>query len=182
MSTDLTQPSLEQSATRTDLARRLLARVERLPALLGTIPLTTEVQLLKGELSRGHDVLRSAGETNFLSVVTQVESALACLTWKQYTPEVADTLREAFGAGTRQEAFTFTDYDTIRTLFRDRGVPSVPAIDLDVLESGDLDDWKSGRALPHHRKRLRPKKGRNRREFRERYEPTESHEEFANLP
>jgi hypothetical protein len=81
-STDLTQTSLERPATRADLARRLLARVERLAALLGTVPLATEIQLLKRDLSRGHDLLRPAGETNFLSVVCLVEGALASLTWK----------------------------------------------------------------------------------------------------
>src|SRR5207302_5358957 len=102
---------LERPATRSDPARQLLARAERLPALLGTIPLTTEVQLLKRDLSRGHDVLRAANETNFLSVVTLVESALACLTWKQYTPAVVDVLRQAFSAAARATPFTFPDYD-----------------------------------------------------------------------
>src|SRR5256885_3183104 len=102
MSPGLTRPGLERPATRAELARQLLARVERLPALLGAIPLATEVQLLKRDLSRGHDVLRSAGEPNFLSVITLVESALACLTWKRYTPEVVDALRQAFAAGARQ--------------------------------------------------------------------------------
>jgi hypothetical protein len=41
------------------------------------------VQLLKRDLSRGHDVRRPAGVSNFLSVVALVESALACLTWKR---------------------------------------------------------------------------------------------------
>ena len=144
MSTDLTQPGLERPATRAGLARQLLDRVERLSPLLGTVPLATEVQLLKRDLSRGHDVLRPAGETNFLSVVTLVESALACLTWKQYTSVVVEALREAFTAGTRQGAFTFADYNTIRTLFRERGITVVPTIDLDALSPEDLEDGQEG--------------------------------------
>src|ERR671936_38491 len=105
MSTDLTRPDLARPATRADLARQLLARADRLEALLGTVPLATEIQLLKRDLSRGHDVLRHAGETNFLSVVCLVEAALASLTWKQYTPLIVDALREAFAAGTREGAF-----------------------------------------------------------------------------
>ncbi len=80
MSTDLTQPGLERPATRADLACQLLARVERLPTPLGTLPLATEVQLLRRDLLRGHDLLRASGEISFLPVVTLVESALACLT------------------------------------------------------------------------------------------------------
>jgi hypothetical protein len=144
MSTDLTRPGLERPATRADLARQLLARVERLPALLGTVPLATEVQLLKRDLSRGHEVLRTAGETNFLSVVCLVEAALAGLTWKQYTPEVVDALRFAFSGGTRPEPFAFADYDAVRGHFRERGLPVGPTIDLDALEPGDLDDGPEG--------------------------------------
>lgn len=145
MSTDLSQPGLERPATRADLARQLLARAERLPALLGTVPLATEVQLLKRDLSRGHNVLRaSPGELSFLSVVTLVESALACLTWKQYTHEIVEALRLAFAAGTREAPFTFADYDAVRRLFEERGILTVPAVDLDSLDPEDLDDGKEG--------------------------------------
>jgi hypothetical protein len=145
MSTDLTQPGLERPATRADLARQLLARVEQMQALLGTVPLATEVQLLKRDLSRGHDVLRaSPGEASFLSVVTLVESALACLTWKQYTHEVVDVLRQTFAAGTRQAPFTFADYDAVRQLFAERRIPTVPAVDLEALGPEDLEDGPEG--------------------------------------
>ena len=144
MSADLQQPGLQRPATRADLARQLLAHAERLAALLGTVPLATEIQLLKRDLSRGHDVLRPAGETNFLSVVVLVEAALAGLTWKQYTPAVVDPLREAFTAGTRQGPFTFDDYDRVRQLFRERGINVVPTIDLDALDPEDLDDGQEG--------------------------------------
>jgi hypothetical protein len=143
MTTDSTQLTPEVRS-RPELARQLLAHVERLPALLGTVPLATEVQLLKRDLSRGHDWMRAAGETNFLSLVTLVESGLACLTWKQYTPEVVAALREAFTAGMRQEAFTFADYDAVRRLFSERGIPTVPTIDLDSLEAEDLEDGQEG--------------------------------------
>jgi hypothetical protein len=86
-------------------------------------------------------VLRaSPGEVNFLSVVTLVESALACLTWKGYTPQVVEALREAFAAGTRTAPFTFADYDAVRRLFARRGIPTVPGVDLQSLGPEDLDD------------------------------------------
>jgi hypothetical protein len=104
------------------------------------VPLATELRLLKRDLSRGHEVLRSAGEANFLSVVTLVESALACLTWKQYTATVVDALHQSFAAGMCEEPFTFADYDAVRRLFVERGIPTVPAIDLQSLEPKDLED------------------------------------------
>src|SRR5258708_414635 len=64
MSTDLNQPILERPATRADLARQLLARVDRLAPRLGTIPLAAELQLLKRELARGHAVLSRRPEDN----------------------------------------------------------------------------------------------------------------------
>jgi len=140
MSTDLSQPSLARPATRVDLAQQLLGRVERLPTVLETVPLATEVQLLKRDLSRGHDMLRASNEINFLSVVTLVESALACLVWKQYTPQVVEALRQAFAGGTRQAPFTFADYDIVRQLFAAQGIPTVPTIDLNSLEPEDLND------------------------------------------
>lgn len=130
--------------TRVELGRRLLARVERLSTLLGTIPLATEIQLLKRDMRRGHDVLRAAGETDFLSVMCLVEAALALLTWKQYTPEVVDALREAFAAGTRPEPFTFGDYYAIRRLFRERDIPVGPTIDLDAIEPEDFEEGQKG--------------------------------------
>jgi hypothetical protein len=129
MTPDGTAQTQQRPLTREELARQLLARAERLPDLLGTIPLATELQLLKRDLSRGHEVLRTApGEINFLSVVTLVESALACLTWKQYTPEVVDAVRRAFAAGARPGPFIFADYDAVRRHFAERDIPTTPAM------------------------------------------------------
>jgi len=134
MSTDLSQTELERPQTRVDLARQLLERVERLPELLNTVPLATEVQLLKRDLSRGHEVLRAfPEERSFLSVVTLVESVLACLTWKEYTPQIVDALRQAFTAGIHQAPFTFADYDAICRLFGQRGIRTVPSVNLAIV-------------------------------------------------
>ncbi|HKI33886.1 MAG TPA: hypothetical protein VKA46_18680 [Gemmataceae bacterium] len=52
MSTDVGQRIEQQPATRGDLARQLLARVDRLVPRLGDVSLAPEVQLLKRELAR----------------------------------------------------------------------------------------------------------------------------------
>jgi hypothetical protein len=142
MSTDITQPGLERPTTRADLARQLLARVDRLEARLGDVSLAAEIQLLKRQLSRGHAVLSGRPEDNdYLSVICLVEAALASLTWKQYTPVVLAGLRRAFSAGTRDGAFPFEEYDAIRRHFRESDIPVGPTIDLN---SPDIEESEDG--------------------------------------
>ncbi len=103
MSSEITRSGVERPASRADLARQLLARVDRLEARLGDVSLAAEIQLLKRGLARGHAGLSDRPEdNNYLSVVCLVEAALASLTWKQYTPEVLAALHRAFAAGTRE--------------------------------------------------------------------------------
>jgi hypothetical protein len=131
VSTDLGQRTGQQPTTRADLARQLLARVERLTLRLGDVSLAAEIQLLKRELGRGHPVLSiRSQDNNFLSVVTLVEAALASLTWKAYTPEVLDALGQAFSAGLPEGEFTFEQYDALRRHFKALGIPTGPTIDL----------------------------------------------------
>jgi hypothetical protein len=142
VSTDLGRRTEPQSDTRADLARQLLARVDRLAARLGDVSLAAEVQLLKRELVRGHAILSDRPEdNNFLSVITLVEAALASLTWKGYTPAMLDGLRGAFSAAGRDGAFTFEGYDAIRRHFKAAGIPSGPTIDP---SSPDLEEDEDG--------------------------------------
>ncbi len=131
MTTGATPGTPHEVLSRPELARLLLARVDRLDPRLGDVSLAIEVQLLKRDLSRGHEMLASRPEdNNYLSVLTLIEAALASLTWKGYTPGVLEALRRAFSAGTREEAFTFADYDAIRRHFVVSGISTVPRIDL----------------------------------------------------
>jgi hypothetical protein len=142
VSTNLGQKTAPQPATRADLARQLLARVDRLAPRLGEVSLAAEIQLLKRELVRGHAVLAARPEdNNYLSVVTLVEAALASLTWKGYTPEVLDALRRAFAAGVGEGDFPFEAYDAIRRDFQKTGIPTGPTIDLTspAVEAEDED-------------------------------------------
>jgi hypothetical protein len=142
MSADVTQSGLERPATRADLARQFLDRVERFERRLADVSLAAELQLLKRELARGHAVLsRRPEDNNFLSVVTLVEGAMASLTWKEYTPQVLDALRRAFSAGLREGAFPFEEYDAIRRHFREASIPTGPTIDL---SSPDLEEGEDG--------------------------------------
>jgi hypothetical protein len=127
----------KQPASRAELARQLLARVNRLATRLGDVSLAAEVQLLKRELVRGHAILSARPEDNsFLSVITLVEAALASLTWKAYTPGVLDGLRGAFSTAGHEGEFTFEEYDAIRRQFKALGIPSGPTIDLEEDKGG----------------------------------------------
>jgi hypothetical protein len=140
MSVEATQKAGKEVQSRRDLARWLLARVERLAERQGDVSLAAEVLLLKRDLARGHDLLDSRpADNDYRSVVTLVEAALAALTWKGYTPQILDALRQAFTAGTREGAFTFADYDVIRRHFASVGIPTVPAIEL-TSSAGDAED------------------------------------------
>lgn len=77
MSTGLGQTIERQPTTRTDLARQLLARVDRFMTRSGDVSLAAEVQLLKRELGRGGANLSARSQNNDLrSVITLVEAAL----------------------------------------------------------------------------------------------------------
>jgi hypothetical protein len=141
MTTDATVGIQQHVPSRPELARQLLARADRLAPRLGDISFAAELQLLKRELARGHRLLSSPEDTNYLSVVTLVEGALASLTWKKYTPQILDALRLAFSAGTHEAPFTFEQYNAIRQHFKTSGIAIGPILELtpSTLESEDED-------------------------------------------
>jgi hypothetical protein len=73
MATDLGPKAAQQPASRADVARQLLACLERLAAQLGDVSLADEMQVLKREPAHGHAILSAPPEDNtYLSVVTLV--------------------------------------------------------------------------------------------------------------
>ena len=77
MSTDLGQKTAQQPTTRAELARQLLARLDRIATRLGEVSLAAEVQLLKRELVRGHALLCIRPEdNNYLSVITLTPNSI----------------------------------------------------------------------------------------------------------
>ena len=131
----------EGSRIRSELARDLVQRVVQLLPLVGDVALATHVGLLKRDLSRGHDLLKGhPGESNFLSIVTLVESTMAQLKWKQYTHSQLEAIRQVLDIGYRQVRVNFNDYEAARTLFSEKSVDATPRIDLDSLSLEDLTD------------------------------------------
>ena len=70
--------------------------MDRLESVLGDEAFTAELQLLKRDLARGHELLAPA-DKDYRSVLTLVEGALACLTWKAYTPATLEAQGRARG-------------------------------------------------------------------------------------
>src|SRR5207245_9263058 len=108
----------EGSRVRSELARDLVQRVDQLLPLVGDVSLATHIGLLKRDLSRCHDSLRDhPGESNYLSIVTLVESAMAQLKWKQYVKPQLETIRQVLDIGYHQVRVRFDDYQKARALF-----------------------------------------------------------------
>jgi len=79
-------------------------------------------------------------ETNFLSIITLIESSLSQLKLKEYTSEHLECIRAAVDVGYRQTQVNFSDYDRIRREFDTVGIDTHPRIDLDSLSEDDLTD------------------------------------------
>ena len=94
----------EGGRVRSELARDLVKRVDQLLLLVGDVSLATHIGLLKHDLSRCHDALKPPlSETNYLSIVTLVEAAMAQLKWKQYdSPPARDDSTRLLDIGYRQ--------------------------------------------------------------------------------
>ena len=135
----------EGSRIRSELARDLVQRVNQLEQLFGDVALAAHIGLLKRDLSRCHDALKGhPGESNFLSIVTLVESAMAQLKWKQYTQTQLESIRQALDIGYRKVRVRFEDYEIACSLLADKDVDTTPRIDLDSLKLEDLTDDEEG--------------------------------------
>lgn len=131
----------EGGRVRSELARDLLHRVDQLVPLVGDVALATNIELLKRDLSRCHDVLLAhPSESDFLSIVTLVESAMNQLKWKQYTRSQLEAIRQAFDIGYRQVRVGFSDYERARTLVAANALETTPRIDLASLNWEEITD------------------------------------------
>ena len=131
----------EATRVRSDLARELLHRVEQLAALVGDVSLPTNIQLLKRDLSGCHDALRHyPTESDFLSIITLVESAITRTRWKEYSPNQLDLIHSAIQVGYRQLRINYGDYERIRRGFTERSIDTNPRIDLESLSLEEITD------------------------------------------
>jgi hypothetical protein len=131
----------EGGRVRSELARDLVLRAKGLEPLIGDVALATHIGLLKRDLSRCHDALKGhPGESNYLSIVTLVESAMAHLKWKQYTgPQIA-AISQALDIGYRQVRVRFDDYEKARCLLSNEHVDASPRLDLGAVNWNEIED------------------------------------------
>lgn len=131
----------EGGRVRSEVARDLVQRVNQLLPLIGDVTLAANIGLLKRDLSQCHDKLNGhPSESDYLSIVTLVESAMTQLKWKQYTRSQLQAICEALNIGYRQVRVRFEDYEKARDLLSMKNVDSTPRIDLESLKWEDLAD------------------------------------------
>ncbi len=124
---------------RREQARELSQRVDQLLLLLGDLSLATHIGLLKRDLSRCHDALRDyPDESNYLSIITLVESALTQLKWKQYTRSRLQAIHKALDIGSRQVRVSFADYEKVQQLLSDANVDASPRLDLEAVSWNEI--------------------------------------------
>ncbi len=127
------------ATVRSALAKELLVLIDPMEATLGQVSCATHVQILKRQLARCHVELDSAkSETDFLSILALIESSLAQLTWKQYTPERLAAVRQALQLAYEKPHISSDDYQAIRRAFRGEHIETAPTIDVASL---DLEGW-----------------------------------------
>jgi hypothetical protein len=126
----------EAARRRSELARDVLGRTEQMMPLIGDPALAVNIRLLKKDLAGCHDRLKgSPSESDFLSLVTLVESAIVARKWKEYTPAFLEQIRSAIDIGYRQSHIRFEDYDLVRRQFLAGSAGAGPRIDLESLET-----------------------------------------------
>lgn len=126
---------------RCELAHRLERLVQRMLDNHGKVRMAADVQLLRRELSRGHDILGSSRrESNYLSIVTLVEAALSDMDWKTVTTQQLREIRNAVSIGYSDADVTFEAFDHVSRVFRTSGLRTMPPIDF-TLEEADSDEF-----------------------------------------
>jgi hypothetical protein len=129
------------SRVRSEVARDVLHRIDQVTPLVGDVSLATNIQLLKRELSRCHDVLKDyPSESSFLSLVTLVESAMSRKKWKDYTREQLELIRSAIEVGYRHARVSHDDYERVRQQFQSGRIDTIPRIDLESLQIDEFTD------------------------------------------
>jgi hypothetical protein len=131
----------DAARVRSELARDLLHRVAQLAALVGDVSLPASIQLFKRDLSRCHAALRGyPSESDFLSIITLVESALTQMRWKEYSRTQFERIRSAIEVGYRQSRVEYADYERIRRGFAEGGIDTHPRINLESLTPEEMAD------------------------------------------
>ena len=131
----------EAARTRSELSRDLLTRIDELIPAVDTISLSTRINLFKRDLIRCHDALGEAPtESDFLSIVTLLESTLSQKRWRDYTVQDFRHLRDAVEVGYNNPQVGYADYEAVRVKLFKAGMDGNPSIKLENMDLDGLDD------------------------------------------
>jgi hypothetical protein len=128
-------PSALSTDERRKLAGRLDSLMNRVIESHGKVSMAANLQLLKRELSRCHDVLGALTyESDYLSIVTLVEANLASMDWKSATKQQLRQVEQALAVGCAESSVTFDDYTRAARRLRGSGLPTMPSFELGTEE------------------------------------------------
>jgi len=128
------------SEQRRELATRLVSLVGRVIKSHGRVSMAANLQILKRELSRSHDVLGSSRHgSDYLSIVTLVEANLASMDWRSATTEQLKQVEQVLAAGCAESEVNFDDYSRAARTLRGFGLPTMPSF-----EVGSQEEDSSG--------------------------------------
>ncbi len=131
----------EGARIRSEVARNLIQRVDELVDSLGDVSFASSIQFLKRDLAHAHSMLRDySSESDFLSIVTLLESAMVQLKWKQYTPDKLDIFKRVLDIGYNKVQVQFEDSEKASKLMADNSIEINPRIDFETFNMDDLRD------------------------------------------
>jgi hypothetical protein len=133
--------SAEAAEARRKVAEALVPLADRAKRAHGSIRLNTELQLLRRELSRAHDVLQTRpSETDYLSIVVLVEEALVGKKAREVTQDTLRVAAEILNYGLVKQSVSYDDFNIA---FRKMNAPGHligPEVNLDGTEEKETDE------------------------------------------
>jgi hypothetical protein len=130
----------KQVFERKAIAERLHLLMERVLASHGTVKMAANVAVLRHELSKAHEKIgHSTIESDYLSIITLVESNLASMDWKLAQKSQLKKVAEVLAFG-RQNYLVFDDYNKAVKVLRGQMLPTGPSFEIDVHESAQDDE------------------------------------------
>ncbi len=120
---------------RQEVAERLVALMERVIKSHLNVSMAANLQVVKRELSRCHDVLGSSRhESDYLSIITLVEANLACMDWKSATRRQLEQIKQSLAVGCEERHVTFDHYSRAVRRLRRFGLPTMPTFEVGTEE------------------------------------------------
>lgn len=127
----------ETAEQRREMAGRLCELMTRVVSNCGRVRMAADIELLKRELARCHEVLGQTGlESDYVSIITLVEASIASMDWKHATKDQLRRVNEILTVGRDTTPVTFDHFNKALKVLRGHMLPTGPSFEIDVEESG----------------------------------------------